>query len=179
MQVPNLEHLLPHHIRNSQPTHFKGSGTIIYSSEPTNTLPNPPIPCSNLIRTLPELLDLTRSRLGTDTLILREVIPAELLSTRRRDTGSFGVNPHVTNSLGDVPNPTRIDTMFLYHTRLWKKPRLSVKEIYASVISLSRDHKHAAGRHEVNPATMVCLLAYSGTFCECLSSRHRCLSPCR
>jgi E3 ubiquitin-protein ligase UBR1 len=92
------------------------------------------------------LLDLTRSRLGTDTLILREVIAAELLSPRRRDTGAFSVNMQpMVGSLVDVPNPTRLDSMFLYHTRLWKKPRLSVKEIYASATSLSRDHKLAIG----------------------------------
>lgn len=91
------------------------------------------------------LLDLTRSRLGTDTLILREVIAAELLSPRRRDGGSFVPNPQASNPLQDVPNPTRLDSMFLYHTRLWKKPRLSLKEIYAAVISLSRDHKLAVG----------------------------------
>lgn len=28
--------------------------------------------------------------------------------------------------------------MFLYHTQLWKKPCLSLKEIYASVLTLSR-----------------------------------------
>lgn len=91
------------------------------------------------------LLDLTRSRLGTDTLILREVIGAELLSPRRRDSGSFNNTPQTAISLTDIMNPTRLDALFLYHTRLWKKPRLSLKEVYASVISLSRDHKLAIG----------------------------------
>jgi E3 ubiquitin-protein ligase UBR1 len=93
------------------------------------------------------LLDLTRSRLGTDTLILREVIAAELLLARRRDTGAFNVNaqPMLSSVVVDVPNATRLDSMFLYHTRLWKKPRLSIKEIYSSVTSLSRHHKLAIG----------------------------------
>jgi E3 ubiquitin-protein ligase UBR1 len=94
------------------------------------------------------LLDLTRSRLGTDTLILREVIAAELLSPRKRDF-AYNANVQVEISLPGVPNLTRLDTMFLYHTRLWKKTRLSVKEIYASAISLSRDHKLAIGRCEL------------------------------
>ncbi|RDB27292.1 E3 ubiquitin-protein ligase ubr1 [Hypsizygus marmoreus] len=96
------------------------------------------------------LLDLTRSRLGSDVLILREVIAAELLSPRRRDTGSFNANAQSMISLADIPNPTRIDTLFLYHTRLWKKPRLSVKEIYASMISLSRNHKLSIAGHFAN-----------------------------
>jgi E3 ubiquitin-protein ligase UBR1 len=76
------------------------------------------------------LLDLTRSRLGTDTLILREVIAAELLAPRRRGSGSL--NSHAIGVIAGVRDPTRLDWMFLYHTRLWKKPRLSLKEIYAS-----------------------------------------------
>jgi E3 ubiquitin-protein ligase UBR1 len=91
------------------------------------------------------LLDLTRSRLGSDTLILREIIAAELLSPRRRDNGSYSANPQALNAIADVPNPIRLDWMFLYHTRLWKKPRLSLKEIYASVLTLSREHKLAVG----------------------------------
>lgn len=35
------------------------------------------------------LLDLTRSRLGTDTLVLREIIAVELLAPRRREGNSF------------------------------------------------------------------------------------------
>lgn len=101
------------------------------------------------------LLDLTRSRLGTDTLILREVIAAELLSTRRRDTGAFSVTGQpMLGSVVDVPNATRLDSMFLYHTRLWKKPRLSIKEIYSSITLLSRDHKLAVGRCDAYPSTL-------------------------
>ncbi|KAF8879924.1 hypothetical protein BD779DRAFT_1550399 [Infundibulicybe gibba] len=93
------------------------------------------------------LLDLTRSRLGTDTLILREVMAAELLSPRKRESGSYNQS---IQAIPEVPSPTRLDMMFLYHTRLWKKPRLSLKEIYASVISLSRDHKLAIAGHFAN-----------------------------
>lgn len=89
------------------------------------------------------LLDLTRSRLGTDTLVLREIIAAELLSPRRRDNGSF--NAHAARIMSDIRDPTRLDWMFLYHTRLWKRPRLSLKEIYASILTLSRQHKLAVG----------------------------------
>ena len=37
--------------------------------------------------------------------------------------------------------------MFLYHTRLWKKPHLSLKEIYTSVLSLSWEHKLAVAKY--------------------------------
>jgi E3 ubiquitin-protein ligase UBR1 len=91
------------------------------------------------------LLDLTRSRLGTDTVVLREVVATELLSPRRRDNIPYNTNSLSGNVVADIQNPTRIDWLFLYHTRLWKRPRLSLKEIYASVLTLSRQHKLAVG----------------------------------
>ncbi|KAG6810828.1 hypothetical protein H0H92_010152 [Tricholoma furcatifolium] len=94
------------------------------------------------------LLDLTRSRLGTDYMILREVIASELMSPRRRDSGSYNAN--VQLSFKEITNPARLDALFLYHTRLWKKPRLSAKEIYASVISLSSEHKLSLAGHFAN-----------------------------
>ena len=94
------------------------------------------------------LLDLTRSRLGSDTLILREIIAEELLSPRNRDRTAFNA---LQDTLPDVPNPARIDSLFLYHTRLWKKPRLSLKEIYTAVLTLSRDHKLAVGMFLFSP----------------------------
>ncbi|GLB36806.1 putative zinc finger in N-recognin (UBR box) [Lyophyllum shimeji] len=96
------------------------------------------------------LLDLTRSRLGSDYLILREVLATELMSPRRRDSHSYNNHAPGMLSLKDIPNPARLDAMFLYHTRLWKKPRLSCKEIYASVISLSSEHKLALAGHFAN-----------------------------
>ncbi|KAK0502977.1 hypothetical protein EDD18DRAFT_1276884 [Armillaria luteobubalina] len=91
------------------------------------------------------LLDLTHSRLGSDTLILREIISEELLSRRRT---SYASNPHALHSLPDVSAvPTRLDILFLYHARLWKKPRLSLKEIYTSVLTLSHPHKLAIAGH--------------------------------
>lgn len=80
------------------------------------------------------LLDLTRSRMGADTLILREVIAGELLASRKEGS---------TRTFGEISNPTRLQWLFLYHPRLWKKPRLSLKEIYATILTLSRAHKHA------------------------------------
>ncbi|KAH9927415.1 uncharacterized protein BXZ73DRAFT_90700 [Epithele typhae] len=89
------------------------------------------------------LLDLTRSRLGTDALVMREVLAAELLSPRTTSTLPMGPN----RLLPDIHEPTRFDWLFLYHARLWKKPRLNLKEIYASLLTLSHDHKLAISSH--------------------------------
>ncbi|KAF9481254.1 hypothetical protein BDN70DRAFT_876575 [Pholiota conissans] len=108
--------------------------------------------CEQVIGVIIEwLLDLTRSRLGTDTLVIREALAAELLSPRRRDAFTKHLTPPCALNLdNEVANPTRIDTLLLYHTRLWKRPRLSLKEVYASVISVSRAHKLAIAGHFAN-----------------------------
>ncbi|KAK7453361.1 E3 ubiquitin-protein ligase ubr1 [Stygiomarasmius scandens] len=97
------------------------------------------------------LLDLTSVRLGSDTLVLREIIAQELLSPRRRDLNNssymYTSGGQFLHSLPDIPNLTRLDTLFLGHTRLWKKPRLSLKEIYTSILTLSKDHKLAVAGH--------------------------------
>ncbi|KAJ7691341.1 hypothetical protein B0H17DRAFT_1169139 [Mycena rosella] len=86
------------------------------------------------------LLDLTRSRLGTDTLVLREVLARELLSPPRTKLLHHA----------EVANRTRLDCLFLDHTKLWKKPRLTLKETYASILPLSREHKLAVAGHFAN-----------------------------
>ncbi|KAI0078524.1 hypothetical protein K474DRAFT_1619295 [Panus rudis PR-1116 ss-1] len=90
------------------------------------------------------LLDLTRSRIGTDTVTMREIIAAELLSPRKHSTA------HVRTDLADVQDPARIDWMFIYHNKLWKRPRLNLKEIYASLLTLSHEHKLAVASHFAN-----------------------------
>ena len=89
------------------------------------------------------LLDLTRSRLSSDTLILRELLATELLSPRRNSSLLSAQDPN--RVLPDIHDPTRLDWLFLYHARLWKKPRLNLKEIYASLLTLSHEHKLAIG----------------------------------
>lgn len=92
------------------------------------------------------LLDLTRSKLGTDALVLREVLASELLSPRAAST-TLAPNGEAKRVLPDVHDPTRLDRLFLCHARLWKKPRLNLKEIYASLLSLSHEHKFAVGMY--------------------------------
>jgi E3 ubiquitin-protein ligase UBR1 len=91
------------------------------------------------------LLDLARCCLGSDTLILREIIASELLSSRRQtySRGFTDVSPVVA----DISDPARLDWLFLYHTKLWKKPRLDLKEVYASLLILSHEHKLAIGEY--------------------------------
>jgi E3 ubiquitin-protein ligase UBR1 len=91
------------------------------------------------------LLDLTRSRLGADTLIIKEIIAAELLSPRRRENTYFTSGPQIPDLVADLAHPCRIDWLFVYHTRLWKKPRIHLKAIYASILILSHPHKIAIG----------------------------------
>lgn len=93
------------------------------------------------------LLDLTRSRLGADTLIIKEIIAAELLSPRRRENTVFTSGPQIPDLAADLARPCRIDWLFVYHTRLWKKPRIHLKAIYASILILSHPHKIAIASH--------------------------------
>lgn len=125
------------------------------------------------------LLDLTQARLGADTVILREIIAEELLSPRRRDHASYNINPHALYTLPDVPNPTRLDILFLYHTRLWKKPRLSLKEIYTAVLTISRDHKVAVGMSLNYVLGSFVNSLFSWTLCGGLSPCNRRVSPRR
>lgn len=92
------------------------------------------------------LLDLTRSRLGTDAVILREIIAEELLMPRRRNNGTTNAPPDVTRIYAEVNQPARIEWLFLYHAKLWKRTRLSLKEIYASILNLSPQHRLAVGK---------------------------------
>lgn len=105
------------------------------------------------------LLDLTRSRLGTDALILRELITIALMSPRRRDPGLSSTTARVQAAMVGVKEPHRLDWLFLYHTKLWKKPRLSLKEIYASILTLSHEHKLAVG------ALIDCIMDQTNAYC--------------
>ncbi|KAF8992917.1 hypothetical protein BDQ17DRAFT_1432049 [Cyathus striatus] len=126
--------------------------------------------CEQIVGVMIEwLLDLTRSRLGNDKSIIREVLATELLAPRRWDISpytstsrdsfgnfSFGSSSRDMYSARDaapsreppvLPGGSRIDILFLYHTRLWKKPRLSLKELYGSVICINRAHRLAVASH--------------------------------
>ena len=92
------------------------------------------------------LLDLTKCRLLSDTMVIREIIAMELFSPRRKDIHSLLQNTECAKVLQEINNPARLDWLFLYHTRLWKKPRLSLKEMYVSILTLSHEHKISIGK---------------------------------
>lgn len=123
------------------------------------------------------LLDLTRSRLSTDALILREILASELLSPRKNSSLLSAKDP--SRVLPDLQEPTRLDWLFLYHARLWKKPRLNLKEIYASLLTVSHQHKLAIGmsRFCYHYLSSTCFSSIS--LCWCIPSHHRRIPPHR
>ncbi|CAE6498279.1 unnamed protein product [Rhizoctonia solani] len=93
------------------------------------------------------LLDLTSARIGSDGVILREIIATELFAPRKKDTSSLSSSPDASRVYSELKDPARIDWLFLYHTRLWKRPRLHLKQIYVSVLTLSHEHKLTVATH--------------------------------
>jgi E3 ubiquitin-protein ligase UBR1 len=93
------------------------------------------------------LLDLTQSRLMSDNIVIREIIGSELLAQRKKDSSSLTTSPEASKVYAEIKDPARMDWLFLYHTRLWKKPRLSLKQVYLSVLTLSHEHKLAVGEN--------------------------------
>ncbi|CAE6372048.1 unnamed protein product [Rhizoctonia solani] len=93
------------------------------------------------------LLDLTSVRIGSDGTVLREIIATELFAPRKKDTSSLSSSPDASRVYAELKDPARIDWLFLYHTRLWKRPRLHLKQIYVSVLTLSHEHKLTVATH--------------------------------
>jgi len=91
------------------------------------------------------LLDLTRSKLGSDPFVLRELVTAQLLSPRTKGNQVTNFNRDPSKGHLDGANPARLDWFFLYHARLWKKPRLSLKQMYVSIITLGHEYKLVMG----------------------------------
>ncbi|EKM76991.1 hypothetical protein AGABI1DRAFT_77775 [Agaricus bisporus var. burnettii JB137-S8] len=105
--------------------------------------------CEQVVSVLIEwLADLTKCHVDGDAMVIKEIIAAELLSHRRKEMG-YPINTRSPLYIND-PSPARIDALFLYHTRLWKKPRLYMKEVYATVTALSLNHKLAIAGHFAN-----------------------------
>jgi E3 ubiquitin-protein ligase UBR1 len=91
------------------------------------------------------LLDLTRARVHADALVLREALAAELLRPRARTLAPAYLDQLRAHSkcTPDAAGAPRLDWLFMYHTKLWKRPRLALKELYAAVLALSPAHKLA------------------------------------
>ena len=53
--------------------------------------------------------------------------------------------PESESTQKELTKTTRLDYLLIYRTRLWKKPRLSIKELYGSILALSEAHKLGLG----------------------------------
>jgi len=93
------------------------------------------------------LLDLMRCHVVGDPLLLRELVAAELLQPRRKDPSGFALVPEAAKLASEMPNLTRVDWLFMYHTRLWKQPRLHLKQMYAAILAIGHSHKLALADH--------------------------------
>lgn len=65
--------------------------------------------------------------------VLRELLADEIFAPRIGGKG--------------VPGANRIDLLFIYHTKLWKKARLGMKEVYASIGTLGPRWKARVASH--------------------------------
>lgn len=93
------------------------------------------------------LVDLMRVFIyGSDGTTIRELVADRLFLPRAGD------NVHLkelarknqlptSESLG----PSRLEWLFFYHTRLWKRPRFRLKDLYITMLSLSQDYKTQMG----------------------------------
>lgn len=89
------------------------------------------------------LFDLTRcSILSNDTVTLKELVTTNMFEARNPDVTAL---PHSVRSFSDIKWTTRMEWLFLYHTRLWKRPRLTLKDLYMSMLTLSHAHRVAIG----------------------------------
>lgn len=91
------------------------------------------------------LLDLSGCRIGSDSNVIREIIAAELYASRKKDSSSLISNVDAGKVYGEIEKPARLHWLFLYHTRLWKRPRLNLKQLYVALLSISPEHKLAIG----------------------------------
>ena len=87
------------------------------------------------------LVDLVKCRInGTDAVTLKKMVASCLFEPRTRH-GSTVALPNLLNN----NNPSRLEWLFLYHARLWKRPRLNLKDLYITLVNISHHHKIHVG----------------------------------
>lgn len=91
------------------------------------------------------LMDLTQCRIVNDCITLREVIAAETYAPRKKDSSSLTSNQEATKVLAEIKDAARLDWLFLYHARLWKRVRLNLKRIMASILTINHEHRLTVG----------------------------------
>lgn len=100
------------------------------------------------------LVDLIRSYIyGNDGMTVRELVAARLFDRRNKDPALA-----IHNRLSPV-NPSKLEWLFFYHTRLWKRPRFRLKDLYITILSLSHEHKIAMGKS----ITLLSTCSYTNT----------------
>jgi E3 ubiquitin-protein ligase UBR1 len=85
------------------------------------------------------LVDLTRCYIyGNDGMTIRQLIASRLFDKREKS---------VYVPAAQVPNSasSRLEWLFYFHTRLWKRPRFRLKDLYITILGLSHEHKIAMG----------------------------------
>ena len=90
------------------------------------------------------LLDLLQCHVGGDKQILKELVAAELFSSRRPDS-SF-LYSEVSKQYPEAHEGGRIEWLFVYHPRLWKRPRLNLKQIYITILTMSQQNRLSVGK---------------------------------
>ena len=86
------------------------------------------------------LVDLMRSFIyGNDGTTVRELVADRLFCPRNKDSALAAINK-LPNQ-----NPSKLEWMFYYHTRLWKRPRFRLKDLYITMLSLNHDYKIKMG----------------------------------
>jgi hypothetical protein len=88
------------------------------------------------------LFDLMQAHIGGQGQILQELVAAELFAPRNPDKP---LHPDLLAAYPEAEKGTRLDWLFLYHPRLWKRPRLNLKQIYVTILTLSHEHRLAVG----------------------------------
>lgn len=89
------------------------------------------------------LLDLLQCHVAGDTSVLKDIIASEIFLPRRRDT--CFLYQEVSLIYPEAHEGARLDWLFVYHPRLWKRPRLNLKQIYITILTMGQDNRLAVG----------------------------------
>jgi E3 ubiquitin-protein ligase UBR1 len=90
------------------------------------------------------LLDLLQCHVAGDRTVLKDLVAAEIFSQRRQDSGFL--YPEVAKLYPEAHEGARLDWLFVYHPRLWKRPRLNLKQIYITILTVNQQNRLRVGR---------------------------------
>jgi E3 ubiquitin-protein ligase UBR1 len=89
------------------------------------------------------ILDLLQCHVAGDKTLLRELVAAELFSARGTESGFF--YSEAAKLYPEANAGARLDWLFVYHPRLWKRPRLNLKQIYITILTMSQKNRLDVG----------------------------------